>query len=467
MKKRKLKNLLSFGVIETTLNRLMSNQNRVLHVKSARFKNLKKFVFHNFIIKENKETLLKTDMPASLEQLRQKCRACRSAKETLVPIFSDLKVYDRVLRLQEMLAVYGVLELDPNDGFPQQICYGCVLEIAAVEIFREKCQKSDHIFRRLAKTETNLSPTNVDDNFEVTIKEEVIQENIDEVLCSEEHGIQENDVETNLVSKEQTETVQKKGKSKSKIKQRIDFMCELCGKKLKNKAGLTQHMCCNKTKVDDLKCTICNKRQVDKSTLRRHMDVHNIEAIYNCELCDQKFRRAEAKRKHIILEHGDSGLLETKRRVFQCPYCPKKFFKHLYEEHLRSHTGERPIQCYFCSSRFVSNKKVHEHQRYICQATMKAYTSHIDDIQAEDEDECNEPFEETKQEDGLIVVRIRRSEWTRCDQFRCNICPRRFPSDMQLRRHKQQHDPNAPPKKSRQKKPSMFFFVFGLFTKFL
>lgn len=458
-------------------------------------------------------SISKSTLVENLNQLRLKCRACLSSKGTLVPIFSDLKVYDRVMRLNEVLRVYGDIKLEPDDELPQKLCFGCVLDIAAAVIFRERCQKSDLKFRKLLANEkgqpmplnavyiVDVTPSvsNVETikKEDLEIKEEVIflddsdsdeEDATNDNILENEEGEEEKDdvdknveeehlemekseapnidpemieviksppekiVDQNVVQTVENQTAEIPPTPEGSIVPKIPIQpkkpddplrCRICQIRQKSIRGLTHHLAWHKSKeipyvkptLEELTCKICNKVTINRKFLSRHMDSHNEDEPYNCEHCDQKFKREKSRLLHIVLNHPEVEHDST-RQVFECPFCKQRFFKSRYSEHLRKHTGERPTQCAYCLNSYVSNKKICEHLRYTCRKAEQHFTENADE---DDENKSGGPFEETKLDSGVTVVKIRRSEWIRCGKFRCDQCTRKFPSNMQLERHKKNH----------------------------
>ncbi|XP_062516062.1 uncharacterized protein LOC134191464 isoform X2 [Corticium candelabrum] len=143
---------------------------------------------------------------------------------------------------------------------------------------------------------------------------------------------------------------------------------------------------CSTVTDDDAKpsliyeCDICQKRFRDAMRLRRHTIVHTADRPYPCRLCDRKFRSINNLQQHVLLHSGEkryschycgkrfaqhpglSGHLRTHRKKFPCDKCDKGFHKRqALEKHIRSHDLSRKYRCPFCDLRYDSQRKLMEH----------------------------------------------------------------------------------------------------------
>ena len=76
-----------------------------------------------------------------------------------------------------------------------------------------------------------------------------------------------------------------------------------------------------------------------------------------CSTCGEMFSD-KRMRRHVMSKHASND-----EKPFKCTLCPKGFLtKITLQEHINTHTGERPNICSFCGIGFVnhSNRRMHE-----------------------------------------------------------------------------------------------------------
>jgi uncharacterized Zn-finger protein len=110
----------------------------------------------------------------------------------------------------------------------------------------------------------------------------------------------------------------------------------------------------------DFPCEHCGKEFKLKQHLKNHERSHFENSLIPCTFpgCVKKFTRRNRLDLHLKAVH--SGL-----KLFKCPHadCERSFSeKGNLMVHLRTHTGEKPYECKYCSRVFTSvgNKKDHE-----------------------------------------------------------------------------------------------------------
>ncbi|XP_039975140.1 zinc finger protein 540-like isoform X2 [Xiphias gladius] len=168
-------------------------------------------------------------------------------------------------------------------------------------------------------------------------------------------------------------------------------------------------------------CAYCNKTFRICCRLKEHMRIHTGEKPYPCSICPKKFRINQSLKKHIMRMHQDQMNSSEKNRDlvwtkpledtednrddlissnketsctinrnnvkrerspdlrpshrwqmmsiqssngFNCSLC-EKFLrtKRLLIEHVRIHTGERPVKCEKCPKRFRTYQQLYMHKK--------------------------------------------------------------------------------------------------------
>lgn len=137
-----------------------------------------------------------------------------------------------------------------------------------------------------------------------------------------------------------------------------------CNMEFQYHAGRLRHEQINHTEFDtkrrpptwqELTCLFCGKSFPYVYQLENHLRTHTRERPYNCVTCGRNFVSANARNNHKNLHKGKGHL---------CEHCPKQFFSsdHL-RNHVRSHTNERPFMCPLCGKRFNQMGNYKQHQR--------------------------------------------------------------------------------------------------------
>ncbi|KAH1010265.1 hypothetical protein HUJ05_004584 [Dendroctonus ponderosae] len=122
--------------------------------------------------------------------------------------------------------------------------------------------------------------------------------------------------------------------SHSKSKQ---VQCEICHLHFNMKKELITHKHLHAKKD----CELCNKTFRKASLLKRHMKSHSEEHPFECNFCSVKFKWKQHLQDHLN-KH-------TKEKRYECSVCKKTFFySQNLHGHLLSHSDERPFGCDIC-----------------------------------------------------------------------------------------------------------------------
>lgn len=104
------------------------------------------------------------------------------------------------------------------------------------------------------------------------------------------------------------------------------------------------------------KCTVCDKEFGYKHVLQNHERTHTGEKPFVCSVCKKCFTRDHHLKTHVRLHTGE--------KPFWCPHC-NRFFVQVanLRRHLKTHTGESSYPCEYCVAFFESAAELKDHKR--------------------------------------------------------------------------------------------------------
>lgn len=101
-------------------------------------------------------------------------------------------------------------------------------------------------------------------------------------------------------------------------------------------------------------CGVCNRSFGYKHVLQNHERTHTGEKPFECPECHKRFTRDHHLKTHMRLHTGE--------RPYHCDHCDRQFVQVAnLRRHLRVHTGERPYSCEHCSAKFSDSNQLKAH----------------------------------------------------------------------------------------------------------
>lgn len=141
--------------------------------------------------------------------------------------------------------------------------------------------------------------------------------------------------------------------------------CVECDMKFQNVLQYKRHISSSVKHVGSKKeqypCPVCNKVYAKKLTMKYHLQYYHLEkSQFRCEKCDRYFLNPFRLRQHIARIHDKIAPPKNKF----CDICFRGFSTNrILTNHRRTHTGERPYQCEFCTSTFAQRTALMTHRR--------------------------------------------------------------------------------------------------------
>ena len=102
-------------------------------------------------------------------------------------------------------------------------------------------------------------------------------------------------------------------------------------------------------------CRFCCKKFAHFSTLQNHVRTHTGDKPFQCKFCSRRFAQSGVLKAHLRTHTGE--------KPFVCMYCGKMFAQSTtLTNHLRTHTGQKPYICHCCGKCFSQPSTLRKHE---------------------------------------------------------------------------------------------------------
>lgn len=141
-----------------------------------------------------------------------------------------------------------------------------------------------------------------------------------------------------------------------------NYQCDLCGKHMTSYSNFVQHkqfVCgIGEKEMEKIRihaCDLCGKLFKSPRHVRRHKKISHFKVPEVCDVCGTVCQGRKAldvhKKRH-----------DERNKKHKCSDCGKAFFSDSkLQEHIRTHTKEKPFKCPLCSYTCAVKPNVHKH----------------------------------------------------------------------------------------------------------
>ncbi|XP_019764140.1 gastrula zinc finger protein XlCGF57.1 isoform X1 [Dendroctonus ponderosae] len=300
--------------------------------------------------------------PSSLKNI---CRTCL--------VYGDLFLMAEVnwegINLSDMLSQFP-LQLSEDHNLSKKMCRTCIKTSYRIYHFIRKCQNSQKVLNSILLRDQWQKSQRIKPEVSDTGKEDVKEkapEVLPDPLVSSDNDSNLDETECNSVSsndtEEKEEATERSANPQKKILNRITSIKEQISKiRVKNRVKLKKMA----------KSKLLNSQGI---SIKPKRYVFRKGPPYICITCDASYKTHEELKQHKI---------ETKHKKslkYNCEHCERKYDTFCkFEEHVRTHTGEKPNKCATCGKcfNFKTDLKRHmvmhmEVKPYLCRFCNKGF----------------------------------------------------------------------------------------------
>ncbi|CAL4183468.1 unnamed protein product, partial [Meganyctiphanes norvegica] len=170
-----------------------------------------------------------------------------------------------------------------------------------------------------------------------------------------------------------------------KMKEKNVFKCGDCNFECLEKIDWMKHFKEHLNNCERVRhqCIKCNFQSRSQRLMSKHMNIHGVQKLNVCKICNISFPSKKLREKHILNEHVGS------EKYYACPFCKfecKGKYKKLINKHIDHHSANGSLSCEICrykySSKYVKNNHMNNFSCEYCnnsftyKQTMKHHMIH-------------------------------------------------------------------------------------------
>ncbi|CAG9584760.1 unnamed protein product [Danaus chrysippus] len=327
---------------------------------------LKSILLASVLQKNKKKKKLKSKKSFSTNKIDLKiCRICNEEKGE-IPIFNDCIQPN----IPEEIKHFSGVSIFKTDNLPKQICQNCLDLLNGCIMFREMCQKTNQLMKRISSVQ-DITPhikKEEDEKKDLIVDQNGSDEslNVPSPTCSEDNS----EIWNCTSCKTEYDNLESYNKhlvecktQNNDLKPDVDrkrtketFLCDICGKVARSNANLLIHMAIHEN-IFPFKCDQCPYQGRTMDLLRVHRRTHMADKPFKCAHCPKSTTTSSNLMKHIRHVHSTT-------RPYKCTYCDKAFsYQHDMKRHIKDiHLRQGTVECDICFKKFNTKKILQGHR---------------------------------------------------------------------------------------------------------